>query len=130
MLARSGPTQGVHPMEKGAIDIRWVKREYGDRFGGVQVNFLGVNPPGYDRMSPEPVPWMLARFPEIVARAHEGIERERERMREDPAYVLPATPSEHTCFPYNRPCPFFAACRWGRIEGAATIDVDIGDQES
>jgi len=99
--------------------------EYGDRFGGVQVNFLGVNPQSYDRVSPGPAPWMLARFPGVVARAHEGIERERERMKRDPEYILPATPSEHTCFPYNQPCPFFSACRWGQIEGGATIGVDI-----
>jgi len=105
-------------------------REYGNRFGGVQVNFLGVNPQSYDRVEPEPAPWMLERFPAVVARAHEGIERERERMRRDrESYVLPATPSEYTCRPYNRPFPFFDACRWGRIEGAAMIGVDIDDQE-
>lgn len=100
-------------------------REYGDRFGGVQVNFLGVNPQRYARESPDPAPWMLARFPDVVARAHEGIERERERMARDPEYVLPATPSEYTCWPYNHPCRFFESCRFGGLEGAATIGVDI-----
>ena len=36
---------GVHPMEKGAIDIRWVKQTYGDRLcilGNVDMNLLSM----------------------------------------------------------------------------------------
>jgi uroporphyrinogen decarboxylase len=36
---------GVHPMEKGAIDIRWVKQTYGDRLcilGNVDMNLLSI----------------------------------------------------------------------------------------
>jgi uroporphyrinogen decarboxylase len=39
---------GVHPMEKGAMDIRAVKRAYGDRIcvlGNVDLNLLGMGTP-------------------------------------------------------------------------------------
>lgn len=39
---------GIHPMEKGAMDIRAVKREYGDRvclLGNVDLNLLGMGTP-------------------------------------------------------------------------------------
>jgi len=38
---------GVHPMEKGAIDIRWVKQTWGDRLcvlGNVDMHLLSVGP--------------------------------------------------------------------------------------
>jgi uroporphyrinogen decarboxylase len=39
---------GLHPLEKGAMDIRAVKRDYGDRicvFGNVDLNLLGMATP-------------------------------------------------------------------------------------
>ena len=39
---------GLHPLEKGAMDIRSVKREYGDRLcllGNVDLNLLGMGTP-------------------------------------------------------------------------------------
>jgi uroporphyrinogen decarboxylase len=39
---------GLHPIEKGAMDIRWMKREYGDRLcllGNVDLNILGLGTP-------------------------------------------------------------------------------------
>ncbi|MBN1640032.1 MAG: hypothetical protein JXA09_02260 [Anaerolineae bacterium] len=39
---------GLHPLEKGAMDIRAVKRDYGDRLcvlGNVDLNLLGVGTP-------------------------------------------------------------------------------------
>jgi len=45
-LAKVG-IAGVHPMEKGAIDIRWVKQTYGDRLcvlGNVDMHLLSVGP--------------------------------------------------------------------------------------
>ena len=39
---------GLHPNEKGAMDIRWMKREYGDRLcllGNVDLNILGKDTP-------------------------------------------------------------------------------------
>lgn len=40
---------GFHPVEKGAMDIRAVKRQYGDRLcllGNVDLNILGMGSPG------------------------------------------------------------------------------------
>ena len=45
---------GLHPNEKGAMDIRTMKREYGDRIcllGNVDLNLLGDGPP--DRVEQE-----------------------------------------------------------------------------
>jgi uroporphyrinogen decarboxylase len=39
---------GLHPIEKGAMDIRRMKREYGDRLcliGNVDLNLLGLGTP-------------------------------------------------------------------------------------
>jgi uroporphyrinogen decarboxylase len=39
---------GLHPNEKGAMDIRWMKRHYADRLcllGNVDLNLLGMGPP-------------------------------------------------------------------------------------
>jgi uroporphyrinogen decarboxylase len=39
---------GMHPFEKGAMDIRAIKRDYGDRIcllGNVDLNLLGMGPP-------------------------------------------------------------------------------------
>jgi len=39
---------GLHPIEKGALDIRAMKREYGDRLcllGNVDLNILGLGTP-------------------------------------------------------------------------------------
>jgi len=39
---------GLHPLEKGAMDIRAVKRDYGDRIcllGNVDLNLLGMATP-------------------------------------------------------------------------------------
>jgi uroporphyrinogen decarboxylase len=45
-IARLG-IAGVHPMEHGAIDIRWVKQVFGDRLcllGNVDMNLLSLGP--------------------------------------------------------------------------------------
>lgn len=89
-------------------------REYGDRFGGVQLNLIGLNPQAYDRVVPDPAPWMLQRFPGVVARMHEGIEMVRDELARDPKYVIPATPSEVTCVTTYGLCPMFDLCRWGK----------------
>jgi uroporphyrinogen-III decarboxylase len=39
---------GVHPNEKGALDIRYMKQQYGDRvclLGNVDLNILGKDTP-------------------------------------------------------------------------------------
>lgn len=106
-------------------------RAYGDRFGGVLVNFIGIRPSGFLRKVCDPAPWMLMRFPDVIARAHEQIAAYRAKLAEDPSWVIPATPSEHTCWPYNRPCPMFELCRWGSGSAAIAAEEDgDGDREN
>jgi PD-(D/E)XK nuclease superfamily protein len=92
-------------------------RLHGSDFGGVQLNLVGCNVPGFLRVVPEPAPWMLERFPGVVLRAEQGIQ-DLERMMgpggvENPSEPLPAAPSEHTCWTSYGPCPAFELCRWG-----------------
>jgi hypothetical protein len=98
-------------------------RLYGQEFGGVQVNLLGVTG-AYRRFVPEPAPFMLGQFPEIVRMAEEGIADVERRVREN--LPIPASPSEHTCFgPYGA-CPAFELCRWG-IGQTISLGLDEDD---
>lgn len=97
-------------------------RIYGDRFGGVRLNLIGCNVAGFDRVSPEPAPWMLTKFPAVVQHAEEGIAR-LERLIEQGA-DLPASPSEHTCMGSYGECPAFELCRWGQMIVNLTPDME------
>jgi len=95
-------------------------RKYGDQFGGVQLNLLGVNPISFIRHVPDPAPWLLERFPELVIQAEEAISRTEELLRQN--LVVPASPSEFTCYNSYGRCPAFELCRWG-VDSAPTIAV-------
>jgi hypothetical protein len=86
-------------------------RKYGDQFGGVQLNLLGVNPISFVRHVPDPAPWLLEKFPELVKHAEEAISRTEELLRQ--SLTVPASPSEFTCYNSYGQCPAFALCRWG-----------------
>jgi hypothetical protein len=86
-------------------------RKYGERFGGVQLNLLGVNPIAFIRHIPDPAPWLLERFPEVVKLAEEAISRTDELVRQN--LTVPAAPSEFTCWNSYGRCPAFELCRWG-----------------
>jgi len=88
-------------------------RLYGSRFGGIRLNLLSVNPQGYLRVTPEPAPWMLQKFPEVVRYAEESINRVRALAKA--GEPLPASPSEQTCLTSYGFCPAFELCRWGRL---------------
>ena len=89
-------------------------RTYGERFGGVKVNVIGCNVSGFSRVSLDPAPYMLERFPSVVKRAEEGIARvEAALALGEP---IGAAPSEHVCFgPYGE-CPAFYLCQWGEVD--------------
>jgi hypothetical protein len=87
---------------------------HGERFGGVQLNLIGVSPRGFHREVIDPAPWLLTRYPKLVAQAEEGIARlEAERARLGDAFVAPACPSEQVCWTAYGRCPCFELCRWG-----------------
>jgi len=86
-------------------------RKHGDRFGGVQLNLLGVNPISFIRHVPDPAPWLLERFPDLVKLAEEGISRTEDLLRQK--LTVPASPSEFTCYNSYGRCPAHGLCRWG-----------------
>ncbi len=94
-----------------ALALQYLGRlMYGERFGGVRINLVSVNPPGHFlRASPEPAPEALARFPRAVVDAEETIARYA--LREPDNY--PRVYSEQVCVtPYGR-CDGHDLCRWG-----------------
>lgn len=86
-------------------------RKYGDRFGGVQLNLLGVNPIRFFREVPEPAPWALEHYPETVKNEEEAIKRTEELIKS--GLPPPMHPSEFTCWNSYGECPAFEICRWG-----------------
>lgn len=94
-------------------------RKHGDRFGGVQLNLLGVNPTSFIRHVPDPAPWLLERFPELVKHAEEAISRTEDLIRQN--LVVPASPSEFTCYSSYGRCPAHGLCRWGTEASKAGI---------
>lgn len=83
-------------------------RTYGPLFGGLVLNVIAVDG-RMERRSPEPAPWLYARWPKIVA----DTERQIERLADLPVTSWPAAASETVCVtPYGL-CDHFEACRWG-----------------
>jgi hypothetical protein len=80
-------------------------------FGGIKINMVGMSGPRFVRVTPDPAPWTLRRFPGIVKTAEEQIEA----LKDTPIDEWPAAPSEMTCYtPYGE-CEWFDACRWGSV---------------
>jgi len=94
-------------------------RKHGDRFGGVQLNLLGVNPTSFIRHVPDPAPWLLERFPELVKHAEEAISRTEDLIRQN--LIVPASPSEFTCYNSYGRCPAHELCRWGTEASKSSI---------
>lgn len=101
-------------------------RKHGTAFGGVQMNLVGCNDDSFLRFVPEPAPFMLQKFPSVVAAAEVGIELLETEIND--GTPIPASPSEFTCMTSYGECPAFELCRWGAPQEAAPIqigDVDI-----
>ncbi len=94
------------------LGLQWLgAKSFGNRFAGVRLNLIGWRDLSFDRASIEPAPWMLERFPEVVKGAEEKIAA-IERLVEEKK-IVPASPSEHTCWGSYGECPAFELCRWG-----------------
>lgn len=92
-------------------------RIYGSDFGGIRLNLITTRDPiKFERYTPEPAPWMLQRFPEVVAHAERGIAEVKRLIAEDK--IVPACPSEHTCMTSYGECPAYELCRWGESIGS------------
>jgi hypothetical protein len=100
-------------------------RLYGTDFGGIRVNLIGCADGKFERFTPEPAPWMLQKFPDVVREAEERIAYVERCLVE--GRPIPASPSEHTCMGSYGECPAFEFCRWGASIpslGSAEIDTD------
>lgn len=89
------------------------RRYYGDRFGGVVVNV--VDQEGQcTRRRPDPAPFTLRHFPQIIQRTHEQIEARKAECGDDlEKWAAHACPDEQICVsPYGY-CPAFQLCRYG-----------------
>ncbi len=93
------------------LAMQYMGREkFGDRFGGVRINLVGLSPLGhFHRTSPEAAPNALMRFPQIVEDAEGLIERYALR---DP-WGWPKAASEQVCQRPYGPCDCLDLCRWG-----------------
>jgi len=91
---------------------------YGDKWGGCQVNFIGLEPPhSFLRRAPPAAPNALAHFEQaIVDSEMEQIRLEREGR--DP-WSYPKKLNEQVCGGRYGPCDGWDLCQWGRIKGGA-----------
>lgn len=94
------------------LGLQWLGfHHYGERFGGVVVNFLGMQGPTFHRKVLDPAPYALEKFPATVRMAEEGIARISEDVER--GVETPGSFSEFTCMtPYGQ-CPAFHLCRFG-----------------
>ncbi len=86
---------------------------YGERFGGVVVDVIDEAGTCV-RRRPDPAPFALRHFPQVVEHAHEAIEACKAAYGADPErWAALACPDEQICVsPYGY-CPAFELCRYG-----------------
>ncbi len=89
----------------GLQHLGW--KTYGECFGGVELNLLGMKGPTFLRQVIDPAPWALEHFLDTVRHVEEGI------ARFEATGEAPGSFSEFTCMtPYGK-CPAFHMCRFG-----------------
>jgi hypothetical protein len=97
--------------EPGKLRVKPPNALFEGEFGGIKINLIGMTGPRFVRVTPDPAPWTLRRFPGIVKTAEEQIEALKDTLIDE----WPAAPSEMTCYtPYGE-CEWFDACRWGSV---------------
>lgn len=85
-------------------------------FGGVRINFVGMIPDksgkyNFVRVTPDPAPAMLRRFPQIIEDAELGIRKLEASLR--PFTEWPVVANEQVCMgPYGK-CPAWDMCQFG-----------------
>lgn len=91
--------------------LHWLMRaKYGDRFGGILLNVIGIRDQRCVRRELQPAPYALSRFPGIIVTA----ERQIAALMEigDPA-AWPMALHEQVCTSAYGNCDMFERCRWG-----------------
>jgi len=91
------------------------RKHFGDAFGGVIVDMIDEN--GQCVRKPiDPAPFMLRKFPDLIQRTNDRIERAREMFGVDQeAWATLANPDEQTCSGKYGACSCLELCRWGVV---------------
>lgn len=89
------------------------RQRYGDAFGGVQLDILGVTPPyKFLRDTTKPMPAALARFSKDMVELEDRLAALAAEGR-DP-WDYPGAWNEHTCVGRYGPCAYYTLCQWGK----------------
>ena len=96
------------------LGYTWLARaKFGERFGGFRLNMIqhGRGEFKFERYEVDPAPRMLARWPQTVVDAEEGIAAMEASGRAPDNWPMVA--SELTCFHRYGACKFLEQCKWG-----------------
>lgn len=105
-----GKTQHRYDLSGQFLEMHWQGRNrYGDAFAGLRVNLLQADGSKFVRVTPDPAPAALQKFPDTVAHGEDLIERYKDLAPFD----YPRTFSEQTCMTAYGRCPAWDFCRWG-----------------
>lgn len=93
---------------------------YGDAFGGVRLNMIGLRPPyQFTRITPAPAPWAMAQFEQVVLDRETKLSKLLVETEEGVRTVWewPKALSEMFCVHRYGVCSFHDLCRWGPPRG-------------
>lgn len=88
------------------------RRKWGDQFGGVMLNVIGVSDKKCRRREVEPAPYALARFESVVIGAERRIAA---LIEEGDPNAWPMAIHEQVCTSSYGMCDEFERCRWGCV---------------
>lgn len=92
------------------LNMMWQGRNrYGEKFGGVRINLVGVDNRKFLRATLPPAPDALMKFPQKVADSEALIQS---CVGRDP-WNYPRANSELVCMTPYGPCPYLELCSWG-----------------
>lgn len=101
------------------------KQKWGDKFGGVVVNVLGLRDAPYKtfRQKITPAPALVARFPRIVADLERQIAQYTAEGRD--IFDWPPAVRETVCVTSYGPCEMREKCKWGSAVARKPSDLVV-----